>query len=120
MSEREVRGVDYPEINFTCEHCGRDVPWCTFNGEDKPRDRCPFCHWSKHVSIGANYGYPPCDGMMRGVPVGDAEVVMRCLGCGFSYRMFIDDYMMRQFEQAGDTYDLKLTGAILSTDRMSR
>jgi hypothetical protein len=82
------------QINFTCEHCGKDVPWARFEGQDKPRNHCPWCLWSKHVSIGED-DFPPCNGMMRGTDVGNEQVVWRCLGCGFMMRGPTDDYMFR-------------------------
>jgi hypothetical protein len=57
-----------------------------WHGQARERYHCPACPWSKHVSIGEEAGYPPCGGMMRGVDVGDEQVVWRCLGCGFMMR----------------------------------
>jgi hypothetical protein len=84
------------KTNFTCEHCGRDVPWARFEGQRRPRDHCPFCLWSKHVStdIGGQAGYPPCGAMMRGTDLGSGEAVWRCLGCGFMMRGYTDDYLL--------------------------
>jgi hypothetical protein len=91
-------------FNFDCEHCGKRVPWAMFRGEEKPRDHCPFCLWSKHVSIGAEAGYPPCGSMMEGTRTGeleypghpDSEIIeRRCLGCGFTVSGPSDDYLMR-------------------------
>ncbi len=60
------RDRSVPEHNFTCGHCGRDVPWGDYHGVPKPRNCCPFCLWSQHVEMGAHVGYPPCGAMMRG------------------------------------------------------
>jgi hypothetical protein len=84
-----------PEFQFTCGHCGKDVPWIMFEGKPRPRNHCPYCLWSKHVSIGADFGYPPCGAMMRGVSVGESEVVLRCLGCEWETRQPTDDYLYR-------------------------
>lgn len=86
---------NYPPYNFDCEHCGKRVPWAQFEGEDKPRNHCPYCLWSKHIEIGKQAGYLPCGAMMRGVDVGNEEVVWRCLGCGFMMRAHTDDYIYR-------------------------
>jgi RNHCP domain-containing protein len=88
------------EYNFTCEHCHKPVPWGELEGEPRPRNHCPFCLWSKHVAMGEQVGYPPCGAMQRGVDVSDgdgAEVVWRCLGCGFMMRAPTDDYLFRVF-----------------------
>jgi hypothetical protein len=89
-----------PKPLFTCGHCGRDVYPGRYQGEEKPRNHCPFCLWSKHVSVGGAV-YPPCGAMICGVSVGDDQIVWRCLGCGFTVRAYSDDAMFRQFERAG-------------------
>jgi len=65
---------------FTGENCGEPVR--RYEGEP-PRNHCPHFLWSKHVMLGEQAGDPPCGAMMRGVGVGNEEVVWRCLGCGF-------------------------------------
>ena len=85
--------MPHKTVNFTCEHCGADVPWGRYEGRRKPRDHCPYCFWSKHVSIGEEQGFPPCGAMMRGTDVGGDAIVLRCLGCGFMYRRQTDDYL---------------------------
>lgn len=89
-----------PSHQFTCEHCGQRVPWMRWKGHDGyARDHCPHCLWSKHIAMGEEAGYPPCDGMMRGVAVDDGnEIVLRCLGCGFSYRRPTDDYLFSELD----------------------
>jgi hypothetical protein len=104
---RKSRAKGIAGIQFTCEHCGKVVPWARFEGEDKPRNHCPFCLWSKHVSIGAELGYPPCGGMMEPTRTGKrydpsdwgSEIVKAsCLGCGFMISGPTDDYMFRVIE----------------------
>ena len=97
-------------IDFTCEHCGRPVP--RELGKDPPRNHCPFCLWSKHVELGDQVDYPPCGALMRGVDVSDgdgAEVVWRCLGCGFVMRGPTDDYMSRTLPATGLVKGLTVT-----------
>jgi hypothetical protein len=80
---------------FTCEHCGKQVPPGRWKRGSLPRNHCPYCLWSKHVEIGEEVGYPPCGAMMRGTDVGGEQVVWRCLGCGFMMRGPTDDYVHR-------------------------
>ncbi len=98
-----------PIFTFTCEHCGEPVH--RYAGEP-PRNHCPHCLWSKHVEIGeevGHVGYPPCGAMMRGIDVGNEQVVWRCLGCRFTMRGPTDDYAFRTVNRAlGTTAEITL------------
>jgi RNase P subunit RPR2 len=104
------------DINFTCEHCGRAVPWGRWKGQDKPRDHCPYCLWSKHVSIGGNMGAIPCGAMMKGTPVGDDQVVWRCLGCGWMMRGYTDDYAFTHLTDRGKGFGVGVRMEVFPPD----
>jgi RNHCP domain len=77
---------------FTCANCGANVPWLHVkcDGYTILHNVCPECLWSVHNTFGADVGRPPCGAMMRGVPIGDKEVMLRCLGCGYMQRGPVD------------------------------
>ena len=90
--------VTLDTVLFTCEHCGADVRPGNYKGEPEPRNHCPACLWSKHVSADiSRAGYPPCGGMMRPFDKGGHLILWRCLGCGFMMSGPEDDYLFRAF-----------------------
>jgi RNHCP domain len=84
-------------LQFTCGHCGQDVRRRT--GEPA-RNHCPYCLWSQHTEIGAQFGYPPCGELMKPTEVGNEEIVWRCLSCAFMMRAPTDDYIWRTLNRA--------------------
>ena len=73
--------------DFTCEHCGADVPRLAARVKGTfARNSCTECNWSKHVGFDGmdDLGYPPCGGMMKPYLIDDGiRITWRCLGCGW-------------------------------------
>ena len=71
--------------SFDCVHCGRavsiDAPGT------KHRNHCPWCLWSKHVSLVPHDRESDCLGAMEPIGIvsqkdGEWSIVHRCTACG--------------------------------------
>ncbi len=90
--------------DFTCEHCGREVPAASGG---TPRNHCPFCLWCKHVDVNPGDRANPCKGSLRPIGVvSDARktyvIMHECQRCGerTRARAILDD------DVAADDIDL--------------
>jgi hypothetical protein len=82
---------------FTCEHCGRDVPWMDAGLRHyEHRNHCPWCMHSKHIMFGTAQ-LPPCDGIMHPTtpPPADRTLIhgftQQCETCGFLWATYDED-----------------------------
>ncbi|MEV0442470.1 RNHCP domain-containing protein [Streptomyces spectabilis] len=69
---------------FACAWCGLTVSATTADGV--PRDHCPSCLHSRHVTDHVEGGPSPCHGRMSPIAIavlrtGDWRVIHRCVRC---------------------------------------
>lgn len=103
----------YEGPQFTCEHCGKDVPWRGVPEIHKDHvttplsyDYCIHCGWSKHVAYMDDH-HPVCGAMMKPFFKDEGtRIVLRCTNCGFitdstTYDLTLEDSIR-------DDYDMVL------------
>lgn len=76
---------------FTCGHCGRDVPWLDAGLHHyEHRNHCPWCHYSKHIMFGTAQ-LKPCDQLMHPTPTTTLFIVQHC-PCGFRWVTYDENW----------------------------
>jgi len=79
---------------FTCGHCGRDVPWLDAGLHHyEHRNHCPWCLWSRHIMFGTPT-LKPCDQLMRPVAATTRPRLFTqlCTGCGFRWVTYDENW----------------------------
>lgn len=83
-----------PPVQFTCEHCGTDVPWLDAGlNHYEHRNQCPHCMHSKHIMFGTPR-QRPCGALMPPVkPIpGITFYTSQCDGCGYQWVTYDEDW----------------------------
>lgn len=70
---------------FICNHCGKFIPLRAPG--TKHRNHCPWCLWSKHVSLKEHDRKSQCHGLMKPIGIstqndGEWALIHRCIKCG--------------------------------------
>jgi hypothetical protein len=79
---------NFPERDqngFICNHCGKFIPLRAPG--TKHRNHCPWCLWSKHVSLKEHDRKSQCHGLMKPIGIstqndGEWALIHRCIKCG--------------------------------------